>query len=431
MDLAVFDQLLSPAGERALRAATDLAPTPATLLACTGRLRKHFAPDLARAALETVLLRAKAAVKFSRADRMFFTREALEVSSSEAVSRHRAERFRRYETVGDFGCGIGGDAIGLTTAGVRVAAVDRDELRTRMAAANLAAYDLADQAQFHVADLLTDPLPDVPAAFADPGRRADGKRFLSVAEYLPPPAELLKRLPAGFPIAFKLAPGVAWGDLHGFDGEVEFISVGGELKECVLWLGELRTTGRRATVLGDHTKTVGGPGAQKSAVFQEGDQGDQDFSHPPSRGGVGFPDACQAHTLDATAALPPVTPRPIGTFLYDPDPAVTRAGLVPVLAEQLGAEPIDAVVQSLTSDANTPTPFATAYRVEEVVPVDVKKLTAALYARHVGRVTVVNRGSLADAETVLARWKHNGDGHRFVILTRELGRQVAVIADRV
>ena len=48
-------------------------------------------------------------------------------------------------------------------------------------------------------------------------------------------------------LAAKIAPGVAWSDLTRWDAEVEFISVEGELKECVLWFGPLRTAAFRAS----------------------------------------------------------------------------------------------------------------------------------------------------------------------------------------
>jgi hypothetical protein len=394
LDVATFDQLLSPLGQRALAAASDPPPTDANYLAGITRLRKHFPAELARAALDTALLRRKAVTKFSRADRMYFTREALEVSSGEVIARHRAQRFKRFGTAGDFGCGIGGDAIGLTDEGVRVEAVDRDELRVRMTETNLGACERGHLGRARVADLLTDQLPDVPAAYADPGRRSGSQRFLSLADYLPPPGELLKRLPGGFPIAFKLAPGVAWSDLSAFDGEVEFVSVDGELKECVLWLGELRTTRRRATLL-----RSGGSG---SAV-----------------------------TLTTDAPAHPAEPRPITAYLYDPAAAVTRADLVTTLAEQCGLQPVDGIVQLLTADTLTPTPFATAYRVDAVLPFDSRSVLAELRRRNVGRVTVVNRGSLADVERSVGKWKLAGEDHRFVILSRQLGKQVAVIGDRV
>ncbi len=391
IDAATFDTLLSPLGQRILADATALAPTDSTLLSCVNRLRKSYPTDLAAAAIETVILRAKAAAKFTRADRMYFTREALEVASGEVVSRYRAERFKRFETVADLGCGIGGDSIGLTAAGVKVIAVDRDDARVRMTAANLDAHDAGTQARVQQSDLLTDPLPDTPAAFADPGRRADGRRFLSVRDYLPPPAELLTRLPPGHPVGFKLAPGVPLDELATFGGEAEFISVGGELKECVLWLGGLRTAERRATLL--------------------------NHAGPP-------------HSLASDSRPIYLEPQPIAAFLYDPDPAVTRSGLTRLLAEQLDATLVDAVVQLLTRDTHQPTPFATAYRVDAVVPADEKKVIAAVRSLDVGRVTPVNRGWPGELPPT-RRWKLSGSGHRFVLFTRELGKPVVVIGDRV
>ena len=321
---------------------------------------------------------------------MYFTREALEVASGERVSKYRTARYRPYTMVGDFGCGIGADTIGLSAERLRVSAVERDDLRLQMAEANLLANDCLSFVNFHSADLLVDPLPDVPAAFADPGRRTGGKRFLSLADYLPPPGELLRRLPAGFPIAFKLAPGVNRAEVESFDGEVEFISVNGELKECVLWLGPLQTERRRATLIQD--------------------QGTYSLTHPSGQGWS--------------------EPRAISAFLYDPDPAVTRAELVSSLSDQYGWERVDAVVQLLTADFYTPTPFATAYRVDTVLPFDVRTVQSELKKRCIGRVTVVNRGSLADVELASKKWKLTGTDHRFVILTRQLGKQVAVVAER-
>ena len=387
MDLATFAQLLGPVGRSALTAATDLGPTVATYPALADRLGKHFPAALARAALDTVLLRAKARAKFTRADAMFFTREALEMATGEVVARHRAGRFAGFAAVADLGCGVGGDAIGLAAGGRGVRAVDSDPVLVRMAEANLAAYGL--RAEFAVSDVLTDPLPAADAAFADPGRRPGGRRRLSVDDSEPPLPALLARLPAGHPFGVKAAPGIPRADLGRFDAEAEFVSVGGELKECGLWFGPLQTARRRATVL---------PGGQTLAAAGE----------PPGMGYGG-----------------------VRAYLYDPDPAVDRAGLVGLLADRLGAEGIDPEVAFLTADTLTPTPFATAYRVEEVLPADAKRVGAWLRARSVGRVTIVKRGALADAEAMAARLKLHGDGHRAVILTRAGGRSAAVLAERV
>ena len=386
MDVATFDLLLGPTGRAALDAATELAPTEAKYPASFDRLRKHFPDALTRAALDTVMLRPKARAKFARADAMFFTREALEMATGEAVSRYRAGRFADFPVVADLCCGVGGDAIELAAAGRSVVAVDRDPLMLRMTDANLAAYGLS--ARFVAGDVLAAELPTVDAAFADPGRRPGGRRTLSVHDSEPPVPAVVARFSAGSALAVKVAPGVPRHELATFDADPDYVSHQGELKECVLWFGPLRTGQVWATVLPGPHVLSGSP--------------------------------------DVIADVGPV-----GAYLYDPDPAVTRSGLVGTLSGQLGTRGIDYGIAFLTSDSLIPSPFASAYRVEEVIPFSTKRVGEFLKARGVGRVTIVKRGSDADADELVRKWKLRGDGHRQVILTRVAGRPAAVIAERV
>lgn len=389
MNLTTFEHLLSAEGQSALADAMSLRPNDAAFLATFEKLRKKFPPELAKAAVETAVLRGKAASKFPHADRMCFTREALEQSSSAVVADYRAARYRQYQHVADLCCGIGADALALAAAGCRVTAVDRDPLRARMTEANLAACGFAERARVVVADVLADPLPDANAIFCDPSRRADGRRFLGVRDYLPSPPDILTRLPRDVPIAFKLAPGVPLEDLEPFDGEAEFISLHGELKECVVWLGPLGKPGRRATVL------------------PSGD----------------------TYAADATAAAPAGGP-PL-RYVYDPDPALTRSGLVWNWADTQALRSLDERIAVLTSDELLQTSFATPYAVEETLPFHAKKLGEWLRSHHVGRVTPVKRGSPVDTDDLVRRWKLRGDEHRAVILTACEGKPVAVIGRRV
>jgi hypothetical protein len=385
MDLPVFRRLLGPEGQAALAAAVKLAPTEATFLSSHRRLRKRFPDELVKAALETALLRRKATDKFSPADRMYFTREALEQSSGEVVSQYRAQRFARFRLVADLCCGIGGDLMGL--AGVtRVTAVDADPLRLAMAAENVRAHSRAERVTFVEGDVLSVPLPDIEAAYCDPDRRADGRRHLRLAEYAPPVDEVRRHFPSGFPLAIKVAPGVPWDDLAALDAEAEFISVGGELKECCLWLGAFRTAGRRATVLPLAASLTAG------------------------------------HPATAEPAGPPLA------FLYDPDPAVVRSGLVADLGRLIDARPIDPEIAYLTSDQRVPTPFARCYAIEEAMPFHARQLGQRLRSMNVGVVTLTKRGSAVDVDELRRKWKLTGGEARTVILTRVLGRPFALIA---
>ena len=388
MDTATFRELLTPAGQAALAAARALAPTEAGFLACFEKLRKAVPAPLAKAALETALLRTRARDKFADAERMYFTREALEQASGDIAARHRAARFIPFGEVADLCSGIGGDALALAAGGLAIHAVERDPLRAAMVAANAEALGV-DRVRVHKADALRVPLPGVRAAFADPSRRADGRRHLDPEDYTPPLSALRTRFPAGFPLGVKVAPGVARTDVALLDAEAEFVSVGGELKECVLWFGPLRTAAARATVL-------------PAEVTLAADE-------PPS--------------------LPPAAA--VGEYVFDPDPAVVRADLAGLLAEQLNLAPTDATVALLTGREPVASPFVTGYRVEFADRFHVNRLRDHLRQHRVGRVTPVKRGSMIDADELVKKLKLDGPEHRFVLLTRADGEQVMIVADRI
>jgi hypothetical protein len=388
---ATFDQLVNSQGQQALSIAMGMAPAETSRLTALATLRKQFSAELAAAALETVLLRTRAKAKFANADRMYFTREALEQSTGEAVAQYRASRFAKFARVLDLGCGIGGDAIALASAGCQVTAIDRDPVRLALCRENLAAHSLNGTCL--VADVLKDPLPEADAAFCDPARRAGGRRVLSPDESDPPPRAVMARFPAGFPIGFKLAPGIDPEEAAALGGEVEFISLDGELKECCVWLGELRTTARRATVL----RVV------RSLRERE------------------------TLASESPAPWPEVTD--IGEYLYDPDSTIVRAGLVGDLAKATGLTSVDYRVAFLTGGW-VETPFATRYRVREVCSLDAKTVATKLRTSGVGRVTIIKRGVEADADKLNAKWTSDLPVHRFVILTRIGGSAKAVIAER-
>jgi SAM-dependent methyltransferase len=383
VDLATFEQLLSGLGQGALSAAAALQPTEATFVACLKRLERQFDRELARAALTTLMLRAKARVKFSRAEVMYFTREALEQSSGEVVAAHRARRFAEFDRVGDYCCGVGGDTIELARRGP-VVAIDIDPLRLAMARANVAACAPGKTVDFRLGDLRTMPLPDVPAAFFDPDRRAGGRRHVALRDYAPPPGEIIARLPRTFALGMKVAPAVSWAELHGYDAEAEFLSLAGELKECVLWFGPLRTQRRRATVL---------PSGESLAADE------------PAASRLG----------------------PVSEFLFDPDPAVTRAGLVADLGQMFDAHQLDADLAFLSGERPVTSPFARAYRVEASLPFHAGRLRELLRERCVGRVDINKRGSAVDADNLRKQLKLHGEEHRTVFLTRVAGEPFALV----
>lgn len=382
MTLKTFELLL--ATPEVLCAAAGFPATEATFLASYGRLSKRYAPELAKAALETMILRSKARDKFPLAERMFFEREALEQSTHHDVAAHRAARFKRYGVVLDLGCGIGGDSLALAAAKCRVIAIENDPLRARIAEANFAV--LGAEIPVLRADARAGVLPHCDAIYCDPARRTGGKRYLNTDDYSPSPRDIIARFPDR-PIGFKLAPGIARTDLARFDGEAEFVSFAGELKECRLWKGELATTRHRATLL---------PGG----------------------------DSLATHEIPVSRTI--VEPQ---RYIYLPDSAVIRAGIETHLAAHLGAAFLDGGQPLLTSDSYVPTPFATTFRFDACLYGSLSRLSKALAERDTGCVTWMNLGSPRDVKSVRESVNLSGDSHRTVILTRIAGAAASLIVE--
>lgn len=393
MDLASFRALLTAQGQTALQEALALQPKEADFLTLLGKMQKHYPVELARAALETAILRLSADEKFPNAANLYFTREALEQATSSLVASYRAERYCGCSLLVDLGCSIGADTLAL--AGIApTLGIDLDPLRLAIAQVNAAVVQPEQPVTFLQADL-TKPLPFSPlekmGLFFDPARRTGTRRAFSVQQYQPP----LERISAwleSFPaLGVKISPGVNLAELSPYPAEIEFISVQGSLKEAVLWFGPLKNVRRRATLLpGPHVMDDLGPPEQ----------------------GVDF-------------SLPLAEPQ---EFIFEPDPAVIRAGLVQDLGRQIAAAQLDPDIAYLTAAHCTLTPFGRWWKVDAWFPFQLKRLREALRQRHVGQVTIKKRGSPLTPEQLIPQLRLAGSERRVVFLTHLHGRPIVILA---
>ena len=255
--------LLSPAGRELLGGLAGEDVSPERALALSESLRAAYPAELIAAALTQQALRTAAGAKFSRADQMLFTRAGLEQASSELTARHAAARFAGARVVADLCCGIGGNLVALASGagggGRAVIGVDLDLVSLEFARHNVALCTPGAAAAFVQADVTRLPLRGVDAVFIDPARR-DGDRRLRAGQSRPPLAWCL-RLAETVPLAgIKAAPGLPR-ELVPPGWETEFVAVGRDLKEALLWSPALAgdQAASRATVLpsGD---TLAGPG---------------------------------------------------------------------------------------------------------------------------------------------------------------------------
>lgn len=390
--------LLTPEG---LELLDDLGPIAqvADVARAVSRLRAAgHSPDLVSAVVGQAHLRSKAEAKFGPfAARMLFTRAGLEQATRLGVAARHAQRLRRagVSRVSDLGCGIGGDALAFTGAGLEVVAVDADEVTSAIAAYNLAPFGESATVRHGIAqENVPDASDGATAIWMDPARRTQGHgdtRRVSSDEYSPPldwAFEVASRIPTGI----KLGPGHDRDALPA-DAETQWVSADGSVVELVVWTGILAREGVR-----------------RSALVIRGDE---------------------FHELTAAADAEDAPVRELGAFLHEPDGAVIRARLIGDVARSLDAGMLDEKIAYLTSDAALTSPFVQSFRVREVLPANPKSINAALKAHGIGTLEIKKRGMDVDPAAFRKKLSLRGDASATLILTRMGAQRRAILADRV
>ena len=389
MDLESFQRLLTPEGQRLLAKLPAYDGAQALAVGTAARAAGHD-DALVSVALTQSRLRARARAKFGQdAERLYFTPDGLEQATRSLVAGHRATRFAQAapRRVADLGCGIGGDLPHLARAARDgVLALDRDPLTVAVAVANAAALGLASRVEVRCADVADVDLSVVDAAFVDPARRHGSSRTFDPRAYSPPYSfvlDLAGRVPA---TGAKLAPGIPH-DVLPVGAEAEWVSVAGDVVECALWFGSLAgAVARRATLL-PAGSTVTGDGLTRAPAG------------------------------------------PVRRFLFEPDGAVIRAGLVAEVAQQLDGHLLDETIAYITSDRPEGSPFVTGYEVLDVLPFGLKRLRSLLRDRGVGRLTIKKRGSAIEPETLRRQLRLSGSAEATIVVTRIAGQPSVLVVE--
>jgi hypothetical protein len=351
------------------------------------RLRIDFPSELVRAALILRDLRQKAIAtrKFARADQMWFTPTGLEQSTAELVARHKAQRFQG--PIWDYCCGIGGDSLALAARG-DVHSVDLDPAMCLRTEWNAAAYGVQERVHTLVADVLQlghrEGLLHI-----DPDRRPGGQHRMRRIEDCSPNLDALRGLMSEFRGgAIKLSPASNFGGKF-TKVEIELVSLYGECKEATVWFGELA--------------------------------GDQPFR-------------CTALPSGETIAADPMSARAEITapqsFIYDPDPAVVRAGLLDVVAERLQVTRLDAAEEYLTGDQPICSPWVQSFRVLEILPNNDREFRAACRRYEFGSVEIKCRHLHVEVDRVRRKLTLEGCRPGVLIFARVCDKATVFVCER-
>jgi SAM-dependent methyltransferase len=319
--------------------------------------------EVASAAIAVTDARHRARFRFPDAAQLYFTPDGLAQATSPVIAAYHAARLAASgaKTVVDLGCGIGMDTLALAQAGLNVLALERDPTRLVFARANARVRGVEDRITFRQEEV-TDLNWQADAAYWDPSRRvgADLRRVSRYGELYEPPLDFLARIRTRVRLGgcIKLSPALPDEALDELEARVEFLSEARECKEACVWFGDV-----------------------------------QGVSEDKSGAAVLL---TPEHPLVLEPAEDPSDPSTgaVGSYLFDPDPAVLRAGALGTLAEQLSALRIGAADAYLTGDTLPEFPLraaVSAYRIVEALPYRPKQVSAVLKVRAIGRLIVKKR----------------------------------------
>lgn len=344
------------------------------------RLRADgYAPGVVNSVLTQLKLRSQAEVKFGPfVDQMIFTDAGLQQATSLQVAAHHARRFARAGVgeVVDLGAGLGADALAIAGLDIPVTAVEIDETTAAATTINLMAFP---HAKVQVADAM-DWVHDHPADehttrgfWLDPARRktrSHGTVRIFDPEGFSPPLSFVESLAdAGHAVGVKLGPALAHNVIPD-NAEAQWVSLHGSVVEAVLWFNMVqRSDVRRAALV----ITISGAAELTSAT---------DFGASPD---------VPIEGIDGATG-----------YLYEPDGSIIRAGLITDLmlehfmgedpANASGGRQLDEHIAYFCSDAYVETPFATGYRIIEVLPYKIKALRRYIQEHGVTRLDIKKRG---------------------------------------
>lgn len=354
-------------------------------LALQTQLRRQFPQRLVRGAFALCELRRKGLAKFSLAAEMWFDRQGLEQATSELVARHKARRFSG--TVFDLCCGIGGDCLALAERCL-VTAVDLSPAACLRTQWNAEVHGVSPRVELACQDVSA---VDLGAALVhiDPDRRTQARgRAVRIEDYLPGLEALQQMARTGRGGAIKLSPAANFGGKFS-DAEIELVSLYGECKEATIWFGELRgNESWRATVLPSGETLAGEP------------------------------------LDDAAEVTPPQN------YVYDPDPAVVRSGLVDAAACRLGLDRLDRAEEYLTGSKFVATGFAQAFELVAELSHNLSEIRQYFRSSNFGQVEIKCRHIPVDVESIRRRLPLPGNEPAVLIFARLEGKARALVCQR-
>ena len=363
-------------------------------------------------------LASRAKSKFSNPQNWVWTRRLLEQSSDQWVAKMVAEAFPRGALVHDVCSGAGADSVALGLRGP-VRSLDLSPIACLLCESNLRSNRVEDfSVQNNIAELLVVSHDDW--VHIDPDRRSlgtigSGNRTTNAEFFMPPLDIVLRLISESHGGSVKVAP-ITQADEASFAGS----SVGSQLfhqmgKQFVSWGNSVRQQRWWWNIdrFPSGTTTV-------STMQAKDDWNHWTFEAAGNASHESFERIAESTPLNAR-------------FVGDTDPAVRAAKAQLILASQRDCE-ILGTEQGYFFATTIPSgndPLVQWFAIEEVLPMDRKKIKQYLRSQDIGVLEIKVRDAPIIPEVLRKELKLVGKESRTMLITRSGKKLIAVIAHRV
>ena len=318
--------------------------------------------------------------------KLIYTEKGAQQSSSKLLAEYHAQKFQEYSSLADLCCGNGIDLMHLAIGKKKVYAIDLDETTLKTAKYNTKNFTNIEFIYGNAEDFEG----QVEAIFVDPDRRTETGRILDVEEMSPSLSKLLRLKSITLNIAIKLSPAADYESLKlSAEHTFEFISENRVLKEILLCFGKLST-----------------PGVTRKAIL--------------------LPEGIELSTSNASIPVSGIC-----NYLFEPDPAIIRAGLVQEIGAEIGYDLIDLHLALLSGKEVVFSKFGTTYKRVINFSYDLKKLHKYCCENQIGELIIKTRGFPIPVEKFRQKIKLKGNRKAILFIIRLGDNHEMIIADIV
>lgn len=351
-------------------------------------------------------LREKAKDKFREADKMFFTSLGLEQATDDVIASHIAKRFKADWQVADLGCGLGGNLLQFAKRCKKVIAVDVNEDNLFAAKLNVEEFGFGEKVEFvnkNIDDFIPLISPKTKAIFLDPARdRAGNTKTRSILNSSPKILEILPKLfQITKNIAIKISPAFDWQELELLPEmpEVEVISENNTCKVVMLWFGEFKRGGNKASCFRKDKNYTFTNYQEKDAIFLDSD----------------------VQIAMASKVL---------EYICEPDKAISRSGLLEAYAGKYNLKRI-AIGNSYLTGSNKEMEAARVFAVKQIFQLSLKNLKQELKKLKIDRAEILAKNYIIKPEEIYKHLKLAEGGEYTLIFAMVNKKKTAILTKRV